>query len=178
MERITDLILSAIISSGIVSLVISLFLKRRTEKITNEVKKQFEEQATVFKSNYVWKERTLAELLGPLYMQFCRTYDAFRRYNAGNLYLEAKILREGNQKIRDLLLEKTYLIPIDLQEDARKLVEHYDIWLEEFDKLRGDSHKDLSEKFVFVGPKGYPFPKEAEKRLKDRYNQIWHELYK
>lgn len=178
MENILNLILSALISSSLVSLVFSFFLKRRTEIITNEVKKRFEEQATVFRSNYVWKEKSLAELMGPIYMQFCRTEYAFRRYKAGNLYLEAKILKDGNQKIKDLLLEKTHLIPLDLIEDARKLVEHYERWLEEFDKLRGDVHKDLNEKFIFVGPDGYPFPKSAENIFKKMYLQMWNELYK
>ena len=43
-------------------------------------------------------------------MQLERTKRAFARWNGKNLYLEAKIVREGNVTIRDLILTKGHLI--------------------------------------------------------------------
>src|SRR5207247_1532393 len=96
------------------------------------------------------------------YMQFDRTKHAFDRWQGQNLFLEAKVLKDGNLTIRDLLLSKAYLIPPELREDAGKLILHYDRWLEEFEKLRNSQEPDLGAKFVFVGPQGYPFPTASE----------------
>jgi hypothetical protein len=123
------------------------------------------------------KEQILAELLSPMVMQLDRTEQAFKRWHSQNLYLEAKIIKEGNLFIRDLLLAKPHLIPPDLMADAHRLVTHYDRWLEEYNRLREGPEPDLGETFVFVGPKGYPFPRSSAQRFKDRYEQWQQELY-
>ena len=81
------------------------------------------------------KARVLAELLQPILIQLDRTQAAFSRWTGKNLYLEAKIIREGNLAVRDLLISKAELIPTDLVSHANKLIVHYDRWLEEFDRL-------------------------------------------
>ncbi len=83
------------------------------------------------------KACVLAELLQPILIQLDRTHAAFSRWTGKNLYLEAKIIREGNLAVRDLLISKAELIPADLVSHANKLIVHYDRWLEEFDRLRG-----------------------------------------
>jgi hypothetical protein len=114
----------------------------------------------------------LAELLAPLVIQLGRTKEAFNRWDSKNLLLEADIVRDANQAIRDLLIHKAHLIPSDLMEDAQRLIAHYDRWLEEFDRVRKD--KKLSDKteFVFAGPQGFPFPADAERKFIERYNQL------
>ena len=51
----------------------------------------------------------------------------------------------------------------DLSEHARTLIEHYDLWLEAYARER-KSQKPEEEQatFTFVGPAGYPFPREAQ----------------
>ena len=88
-------------------------------------------------------------------MQFERTRRAFDGWSGKNLYLEAKIIREGNIAIRDLLLAKGHLIPPHLMSDAALLVEHYDRWLEEFENKRTEQNPANEDAFVFVGPAGY-----------------------
>jgi hypothetical protein len=44
-----------------------------------------------------------------------------------NFDLEAKVVREGNQIVHDLLLTKGHLTPRHLMSDACTLVEHYDV---------------------------------------------------
>ncbi|MEZ5047115.1 MAG: hypothetical protein R2831_09005 [Chitinophagaceae bacterium] len=177
MKSILDLLLPSIISSSVVGLLIGTILKRKTETITAEVKKQFEKNMTVFKSTYLWKEKAISELFGPVNIQLNRTKNAFARYRATNLFLEAKVLKVGNEKIRDLLLEKAYLIPNELIQDAEKLIEHYDVWLEEFDRIRAEENPNLDQKFVYAGPKGFPFPTNSENNFKAYYQKIWNELY-
>lgn len=58
-----------------------------------------------------------------------------------------------------------------------ELVEHYDRWIEEFEKIRNGEKRDLETKFIFVAPKGFPFPVSSEQKFKDKYHQFWNELY-
>ncbi len=178
MDNFWNLLLASLISNTVVATILTLIFKRKTEKITAEVKDQFERSLTAFKTGYQWKEKTVSELLGQLCLQFGRTKRAFNRYNDTNLFLEAKVLKDGNEKIRDLLLAKAYLIPPELIEDANNLIEHYDVWLEEFYKQRDSETPNLNQKFIFAGPKGYGFPSVSENRFKEKYFEFWEELYK
>jgi hypothetical protein len=112
-----------------------------------------------------------------MHMQLDRTRRALDRYTAKNTYLEAKVLRDGNLAIRDLLLKVPHLIPPNLLEDASRLVEHYDRWLEEYERVRSAESPDLDSQFVFVGPKGFPFPSDAETRFHEAYKTYWNDLY-
>lgn len=176
MEEYLKIIIASIFSGAVVASFVSIIFKRKTEKITAEIKNQFEMNLTSQKTGHVWKEKAVAELYGPLCFQFSRTQKAFGRYREKNLFLEAKVLKDGNEKIRNLLLEKSYLIPPDLIDDANNLVEHYDVWLEEFSKLR-ETENPTSETFVFAGPKGFAFPKASEKKFKEKYLELWNGLY-
>ncbi len=177
MNPIFNILISAVISSGIAGALVGFIFTRRNETIAAEVRNQFEQNMTVFKSNYQWKEKVVSELLGQMVIQFNRTSRALRRYLDTNLFLEAKVLKESNEKIRDLLLEKAHLIPVELLEDASKLIEHYDVWLEEFNKHRNQENPNLDQTFIFVGPKGFGFPREAEAHFKQTYEELWNELY-
>lgn len=177
MKMFSEVLLAALVSDAVVALLLGLLLKRRTERIANEIRAQYEQLGTTFRSRFSWKEKALAELLAPLNMQLSRTERAFRRYAAGNLYLEARILKEGNEAIRNLLIEKGYLIPLELLPDADRLVEHYDIWLEEFARVRDTAQPDLHTPFVFVGPQGYPFPRASADKFQQTYQRLWREVY-
>ena len=155
-------VIAAVISSGVIATVIGLLFQRRM---------------TIFQSSRAWKEKSVSQLLGPLWMQLDRTKRAFDRWQSKNLYLEAKIIREGNLVIRDLLLSKADLIPPKLRGDAGRLVEHYDRWLEEYERVRGAVQPDLEASFVFAGPKGSPFPTTAEANFKNSFVSLWNELY-
>jgi hypothetical protein len=110
-------------------------------------------------------------------MNFDRTSRAFTRWQAGNLFLEAKVIREGNLTIRNLLLSKSDLIPEELRDDAGRLIEHYNRWLEEFERTRSAEKPDLQTPFVFVGTQGFPFPTKSEERFKIAFRELWKELY-
>lgn len=156
------LLLSGLLSGSVMAAALGLVLARRTD---------------IFRSRRTWKERSVSELLGPMHMQLDRTRRAFDCYTARNTFLEAKVLRDGNLAIRDLLLKTPHLIPPDLLEDASRLIEHYDRWLEEYDRVRDAENPNLDSPFVFVGPKGFPFPSDAEIRFQKAYKEYWNELY-
>lgn len=112
------------------------------------------------------------EFLSPLVTQLNRTKAAFQRWRDQNLYLEARIIREGNIAARNLLISKSHLVIPSLRPAAADLVEHYDRWLEEFDRIRGGTEPDLQTPFVFVGPEGYPFPAHAEASFVQRHAEL------
>ncbi|HWR82947.1 MAG TPA: hypothetical protein VN285_06575 [Candidatus Deferrimicrobium sp.] len=174
---VIETLVAAVLSSAVVGVIASALLTRYTEEVTLQVRQQFEQSLVRFRSNIEWKEKALSELLGPVVMQLDRTQIAFDRWTSDNLYLEAKIIKEGNQTIRDLLLSKGHLIPPDLLEHADSLIEHYDRWLEEFDHLRGSRDQRLDEPFVFVGTKGYPFPRRSADLFRQRFREMWSQLY-
>lgn len=87
---------------------------RRTETIKKEIETQFSKLQDAFRSKRLWKERAISELLGPMYVQFDRTQRASDRWNEKNLFLEAKVIGEGNQAVRDLLLKECTPYPTTL----------------------------------------------------------------
>jgi len=169
--------ITGILSGTLLAFLGQLFFKRKTEQIAAEVRRQVEQELLRYRSSMLWKEQSLAELLAPLAMQSQRTERAFKSWKGKNLFLEAKIIGEGNRTIRDLLLSKGHLIPSDLLLDAHQLVEHFDRWLEKFEKVRGTHHPSDEQPFVFVGPDGFPFSTPAAKHFETRFSEQWTELY-
>ena len=164
-------------SSAVAAAIITIIFKRKTERITNEIKNQFEVLLMTQKSGHAWKEKAVSELFGPIVFQFARTKLAFDRYGGNNEYLETEVLKDGNEKIKNLILEKSYLIPPDLMEHGNELVKHYDVWLEEFSKFRETDNPSEIKKFIFASPKGFRFPKKAEEKFKEKYSELWKKLY-
>jgi hypothetical protein len=178
---LTELILAAVISGGVVSVVLTFVLRflfeRRLTTVSEEIKSQFEQQALVYRSNREWREQSVADLLGPVYMQLDRSARAFRRWRDRNDFLEGKVVKEANTQIRDLLLAKGNLLPADLVEHAGDLIEHYDRWLEEYALKREGPEADVDTSPVYVGPKGYPFPDDADRAFKETFLRMRRELY-
>lgn len=168
------------IATAIVTTIFGTLLMRRNERIRASIQAQLAEAVKRFESKRSWKERALFDLFGPLQMEFERTYRAFRRWNKRDFYLEAKVVREGNQKIRDLLLSNGHLIapdPPDLMKAACQLIEHYDAWLQKYDDVRVTHRVPGDPEFVFTGPDGYPFPRHAEELFKQQFKSLQADLY-
>lgn len=132
----------------------------------------------VWRSQRGWEEKAVSELLGPVFIQLDRTKRAFDRWDKNNLYLEGEVIRSGNLAVRDLLLGKPHLIPVELREAASELVLHYDVWLEEFTRVRAlRDAGNLAPDYVFVGPRGYGFPKNADEAFRLAFKNYWEDLY-
>ena len=101
LQHLTDpAVIAAIITAATaaVASIISAILGR-----TNQNKlKDLEMMYSIFRSQRVWKEQSLSELLGPVNMLLDRTDSAFKRWKPNSLFLEAEIIAKSNSKIRDL----------------------------------------------------------------------------
>ena len=148
-------------------------IKKQAEE-TEKIKNQFEKQFSVFESERDWSEKVISELLGPLYIQFDRTKRASDRWDRKNLYIEANVIKEGNIVIRDILLTKGHLIPSNLLDNAGKLIDHYDNWLEEFEKVKVQRESGENVNFVFT----YDFPRDSESAFREAFRDIRKTLYK
>jgi len=177
MVEFFNLTLASLVGSSIAGALAGAVLLRRNLEVEESIRADFTERLKVFESTRSWQEKCLAEVLGPVVMQLDRTLVASSRWHEKNPYLEAKIVGEGNLLIRDTLLAKGHLIPGDLEPHAAALIAHYDRWLEEFDRVRGQANPGTDENFVFVGPQGTPFPKEAEAAFKAKFRRFRQELY-
>jgi hypothetical protein len=180
MNDLLSVIITAVVSGSVISAILGIVFVRRTTRITQEISSEHERTRAIFQSTRTWKEQSVAELLGPVYMQLDRTKRAFDRWQSENLYLEAKIIKEGNVTIRDLLLSKGHLIPPDLLVDAGNLVAHYDRWLEQFERVRGERNPESSlsaefptNAFVFT----YDFPRDSERKFRATFQEMWKDLY-
>ncbi|NOU20105.1 MAG: hypothetical protein HOO91_21320 [Bacteroidales bacterium] len=116
----------------------------------------------------------LQELLLPVKIHLDRTKNAFRIWistkdQKPNEKIEEMIYR-SNVFIRDLLIEKWYLIPVPLQEDALKLIDHFNDWTEVYFKLRPEGKRIDDPKYVFS--ENFGFPQEAERNFIAYYEKI------
>jgi len=91
-------------------------------------------------------------------------------YDANNEYRE-KILKECNETIRELLLDKGHLIPADLISFAEMFISHFDEWLQAYNSNR-EMQKKADVKYVFT----YNFPHEAEAAFVEKYEAYRKEL--
>jgi len=58
-----------------------------------------------------------------------------------------------------------------------QLVQHYDRWFEEFDRQRQkQSPEEGTARFVFVGPEGFPFPRQAQRMFYDALDDAYSQL--
>lgn len=172
MDGFWEVTLGGLLGSGIASTIVGAVLVRRAQRIQREVEEVFAVRA----SQRTYSQQALFELFGPIKMQFLRTQRAFRRWRARNDILEASVLRTGNLAVRDLLLAKGHLIPPELLDHAASLIEHYDAWLEKFDRERG-SDKQGGPAFIFVGPDGYPFPRPAQTAMLEEADRLQRDLF-
>jgi hypothetical protein len=136
------------------------------------IKKRFDTELEVWRAQRGWKQESVTQLLGPVYSQLVRSSAGFERWKERNSYIETQIIRAANIAIRDLLLSKPHLVPPSLREDAQSLVQHYDVWLEEFERVR-TINPETSPSHVFV----YSFPKEADEHFREAFIQYWTDLY-
>lgn len=115
------------------------------------------------------------ELTGQLYMNLKRSAAAYKEYLlGGKSFLFAVILRQYNEKIRELILEKGWLLPSGLQEDALALVSHYDIWMQKWDELKKTLNLAPDDEFAF--PNTATFPKEAARNIEETYERLKQQI--
>jgi hypothetical protein len=166
-----ELLIAAVISGGVASVLLTLIFRVVFEP-------RLAKAADISRSRREWKEQSIAEVLGPVYMQLARSNRAFERWKATrNDFLEGQVVKQANTQIRDLLLAKGHLLPPELVEHAVDLIEHYDRWLEEYADKREGPNAEKETGPIFVGPLGYPFPQDADVAFSRTFARLEAELY-
>ena len=99
----------------------------------------------------------IEKLLGTLEFLLKRGDIAYKSYMSnGKIFLYAKIIKENNRSIKELLLENAYLLPPSQQLNAIDLVIHIDVWSiiwEDLDKKKSHS---LNDEFCFKNNVNFP----------------------
>jgi hypothetical protein len=117
------------------------------------------------------QEGAALELLNSLNMHLNRGQVAYEHYIAsGKKYLYAKILKDNNERIRQLIMTKGHYLPIEQQANAIDLVAHIDTWHALWEDLDRKKIHRLNDKFAFENVA--TFPKEAVASLVNYYSTI------
>lgn len=177
MDNVAQIILGSSIGTSILTGIIAYFFHKKTERFNAEVKNEFEILSRIQNTDLEWKKQS-AKLLGQVYIHLNRTRLAFANYHKLRNYdefFENEIMYHSNKHIRDSILENGHYIPPEILEEASKLVEHYDVWLVKYHRLR----KELNDKttvHVYVGPDGVPYPQDAEEKIKAEYIKLFKQI--
>lgn len=168
---------TVLVSSGLAAGVVSMLTLRKTREIEETVRRESEKTLRELLTRQEAKEKILSEVIGPVVMQLHRTNSAFKRYQSstGGGYLETEVIKRANESARELLLSKGFMLDGKLLDHAIQLIEHYDAWLEQWDKMRAEG--DTAGR-VWAGPQGYPFPVAAESAFRDECDRLRSELWK
>lgn len=168
MDKVLEVVIEVVLTAFVSSLVVGTYVQKLVLKHTTQNE---------------WKKETLSKLLAPLRMELGRNKDTFFRYlktqhtdESGRDYLEDEIFKKSAERIIHILITHASLIPLHLTQDALKIIQHYDVWLEQYQRFRSE-HSNTSSQFVFAGTEGYPFPAESENRFVEYYEQLWNEMY-
>ncbi len=170
MEDSIYTIFKAVVEAILVSGILGYYFLKREEKLKRTIEEEFKKRDKFFDTRFNFKMRALEELLAPIRLQLIRSKITLKGYDANNEYRE-KILKECNETIRRLLLEKGHLIPADLIPFAEKFISHYDEWLQAYRHNREIQNK-TDIKHVFT----YNFPHDAEKSFVEKYEAYRKEL--
>ncbi len=170
METISEILIKIFVEAILISGIIGYFFNKREERMKKAIEEEFSKRDKFFDTRLTYKLRALEELLAPIKLQLIRSKITLKGYDANNEYRE-KILKECNETIRSLLLERGHLIPADLMPFAEMFISHYDEWLQSY-RVAREMKNDSEIKHVFT----YNFPHEAEKAFMDKYEMYRKEL--
>jgi len=170
METLTELAIKIFVETILISGVIGYFFNKREERMKKTIEEEFNKRNTFFDVRFNFKLRALEELLAPIKLQLIRSKITLKGYDANNEYRE-KILKECNETIRRLLLEKGHLVPADLIPSAEMLISHYDEWLQAYRASR-EVQNNITVRHIFT----YNFPHHAEEAFNEKYEAYRKEL--
>ena len=168
-----QLVLAGLLSSSFFSATMGLVGLKYSENIKGEIKQSVQTSLYDYQTDQEWQRRSLVELFAPLDVNLERSKRAFNRWQGNLRQEELVILQETNVRVRKLILDKYYLIPSGLQKAASTLVEHYDIWLQFYNKPNVNEYdakfinKKLSEEWGKL-----PFPKESAGKLRQHFIEL------
>lgn len=113
----------------------------------------------------------LQELLGPLDTLLKRGEIAYKNYMSNGMrFLYAKIIKENNMRVRELILRNSHLLPPEQHSNAIELVAHIDIWCVLWNELSESKKHRLDDEFAFEN--SATFPKKSVDSLLAYYQKL------
>jgi len=123
------------------------------------------------------KEEQFARLISPVNFFLHLSRKAYAKYLANKIFLHAKNIRAANEKVCGLLEELPEFLPDELFADAIELLNHYGIWMAQYDEHELRVQPKLDDLFIFHHLDNQSaFPKAAEQHFFDYYNQVKKEI--
>jgi hypothetical protein len=102
----------------------------------------------------------------------------FERYNLPTTtiedkeYIEKNVWYPNNRAIKQIIMDRSHLL-MEIPEEFLKLLTHINVWLLEFELVY---IKKVNDPPVFVGPKGYGYPKEVDRYLFGKADELRRQL--
>ena len=113
------------------------------------------------------------EVIRPLYLLMKLSVKAYEKYLQNKIYLHALVIRSSNKKIYNHILSNLSRIPESLHEDILQLLNHYDIWMEQFREVEDLKKPSLSDNFIFYHIDQFSsFPRKSEENIFNYYKQV------
>ena len=107
--------------------------------------------------------RAELQFLGILNTLLKRSDIAYKGYmNSGKIFLYAKILKECNDSIRDVLIHNAHLLPFSQVENAIALLHHIDVWGAIWEDVVERERPALLSVFTFDNTVNFPRSEVSE----------------
>jgi hypothetical protein len=113
----------------------------------------------------------IKNFLGVVKTQLDRSEIAYNCYIAGGrCFLYAKILKKINEELRDLLVVKSHLLPVEQAKNALALIHHLDVWSSLWEDAYILLAPSLTSNFEFQNE--INFPAKEVQNLVEYYENI------
>ena len=104
----------------------------------------------------------ISDFLGSVNTQLGRSELAYDGYlKSGKMFLYAKILKDSNDSLRDLLISKTHLLPAEHAANSLALIHHIDVWSSIWDYNFALHRPSLGSVFSFDNEVRFPHKEVA-----------------
>jgi hypothetical protein len=112
------------------------------------------------------QQKSLEKLILPLIFYLKLSGRAYSKYLNNKIYLHALCIRSSNRKIYDLIVRYPQYIPEQLHPDAVELLNHFDIWQEQFIDEEMKKRPSLNDSFIFFHLDDQSaYPKKSEENI-------------
>jgi hypothetical protein len=113
----------------------------------------------------------IEQFLGTLNFLMDRSRVAYTDYlDSGKIFFHARILRQYNDRIRELIMANAYLLEDSLRKDCIALLRHLDVWTLCWDDLHNNLRPDVNQEFAFAN--SVTFPRDAAERIGEYLQQM------
>lgn len=125
----------------------------------------------------VTREEQFIKLISPVNFFLHLSRRAYAKYLVNKIFLHAKNIRAANDQVCLLLEQSPALLPDELFDDAIELLNHYGIWMAQFDAHEKELQPKPGDLFIFHHIDNQSaFPKESEQHFFEYYNQVKKEF--